>query len=775
MSSVPQELTGEITPISHQTISTTLADTGTMMVVQPHPSNSVQYAPLPDQTPTKMLERLMEIGTYNWAVGTAPSFTIPAMTLDPFNLLLALPVMADITNWYYYMRSDLEIHFRINSNQFYAGALAISACPGSYQTANTSQQARSWLGHTIMSAVKQDTLVITLPWPLPQRFVPVSGIPIMLNRIWSVYVDILATLNATTASPSNVDVSIFARFVNAQLVLPYQASSLSARLMKEFELGTDRKSSRSLNIRPHSSSGGTIPRPKSARAGRSIVRVSKSQQDPVQEAQSPSTPSPLSTISTLISPITDIIGSMESAIPAIQPIMDIVSSLGGLLDKPEIQNPVERIYPSHVANCSQSDRPDQAFPLTLYQGSYLNIDTSALPGGKSFTILDVATTPCLHAYFDFTNSATSTTIPYICEGTPMWAMKNCHLYWRGSMRYQFRFYCPMFVSTRLLIVISPAGIPVIDAVANNLSMVVDVKGDTVKNITLPFIFITDMARVQDTELYKIQVSVLQQIVTNDTTVTPHVTMIVYSAAGPDSQFSMPITPEPITYIYPDSSVTRVGKYEIKKHASIRKEFEATFEPILMDCTYLSDQRHVTSETSIYITDLLKRYQTAGGVPPLTGAWVLPGDYRPVEGSIGYFLQSMFLFYRGGIKYKFVDVSAASLVVTYDGVTLDPDTWTGQGYGAPTLWASPSTNFELSFAVPWINIVPYSSQALGDNTSFPSQPTPVMTNFSGSMTYADVNMLVAVRDDYQLGFLIPPSWTASSSGAKPIMKKHALRQ
>jgi hypothetical protein len=323
------------------------------------------------------------------------------------------------------------------------------------------------------------------------------------------------------------------------------------------------------------------------------------------------------------------------------------------------------------------------------------------------------------------------------------------------------------------VVIAPTGTPVIDSVANNLSMVIDVKGETIKNVTLPFIWPTDMARFGDIALYKIQASVLQQIVTNDTTQTPLVTMIVFSAAGPDAQFSCPITPSPIDYVYPASSVVKVGKLEIKKHASIRKEFEATFEPILMDCSYLSDQRHVTSETSLYVTDLLKRYQTLGGAPPTTNVWLLPGDYRPMANSIGYFLQSMFMFYRGGVKYKITNIAGEALAVTFDGVTLDPDSWTGQGMGAATIWAAPTDDFEMSYAVPWMNVVPYSSQALGDNTSYPSQPTPIMAFATGTLGYADINILTAVRDDYQLGFLIPSYWTVSAaekSGRKKLTLK-----
>jgi len=699
-------------------------------VVQPIASSVQVIQPLPDQTPAKMLSRMYQIGTFSWAVGAAASINAPAMILDPVNLLMIQPSVADIIQWYRYFNAGVEVHFRLNTNQFYAGALAITAVPRGTLITDTNQQCRSWLGHKVLSAAKQDTIVLNLPWAHPYRFKNIDDVIVGGDTMWVVYLDILSPLIASVSAPSAIDVTIFARFQDPKLYLPFEET---APIMKGFK-----------NIKKQSGQGSVMStsiRPK--RSSRSVVHVSQSSSDPVASAASPPSPSPLSTIGTILTPITDIAQSVGSVLSAAQPILDV---LGGLFDKPEIAQPITRVYPTTAANVSTVDQPDQSLPLSMYSGSYLNIDHSALPGGRAWTMADIAMTPSLHFQYKFTVAGDTVSIPFLALGTPFQIIAGTHQFWRGSVRLHIKFFCPAFVSGRILFIIGPSGLPVANTVANNLSRVVDVKGDTTESFTLPFVFPTDYCQSDDIP-YTIQASVLSQIVTNDTTIPPSIDMVIYSAAAPDCQFSLLVPPQPSQYAYPN--VVAPPKSKVRRQSDISKEFAVTFNPFVMDCEMLTDQHHVTSETTMYATDVLKRYINTPAPTLTNNMGVFPGEYSPVKSTPQYLFSRMFLAHRGGMRLKMITTDNPILVASVYGSYAA--TWNGALNGTPSLVSTPTNSVELSISCPWYYSVPWrwfdSQLTIG--------PLPPVSIYYGGANPDEFLTFTAVRDDYIMGFLIPP--------------------
>jgi hypothetical protein len=735
------------------------------MVIQPIPSNSLMVHPLPDQTPTKMMERMLEFSSpFTWTVGVPATVgAVPALVIDPIGYLLGTPVINDIVQWYKYFRADVEVHFRVNTNQFYAGALAVTAAPGSppscVGTADSTMQARSWLGMKILSAQKQDTVVITLPWCFPQRFLALSDIQANPIRIWTVFVDILSPLIATITAPSNIDVTIFMRFKNAQLLFPYEVSSATkTRVQKQSG---------------HSNMQIKVP---GYKPNRRVVHVSTSTKDPVQEAASPSRPSPLSTVGTLLSQIPEVGGAIEGAMTSLQPILDVGTSLLGLLDKPEIQDPVTRVYPTMSINSSQADRPDPSLPLTLYQTSYLNIDPSTMPGGETWTMARLAATPTLHAQYTFTPSAQTVSIPFIATGTPLDLAINTHALWRTSVRYMVKFFAPSFVSGRILFLLSPGNTASIDQVANNLTRVVDVKGDTTDTFTVPFICPTDFYPSPNyipsaPPLLTLQISVLTQIVTNDISVTPSIDMVIFSAAGPDFQVSGPLGGYKMDYSYPNTSASiaarkrsrriqkaeqlmkrEVPDFEIVKQCDVFQEFKMTFNPFLMDCEYLTDSHHSTSETTLYVTDILKRYCTSAPLAVTGGNnAVLSSTFSPNTDSVQYLLLRSFLFTRGGVRYRLLNSGPDGSAETFIAWGVTNNSWSGSFDGCAGIMAAPfGASTDISITIPWIQQIPYMSSVI--SLYAPTLDAQWYTPTIPTDSYA---VLTAVRDDFQLGFLVAP--------------------
>jgi hypothetical protein len=431
--------------------------------------------------------------------------------------------------------------------------------------------------------------------------------------------------------------------------------------------------------------------------------------------------------------------------------MNIVETLGGLLDKPDQVGEVTKVIPYNSANTCCADEVDQALSLSLYKTSYLNTDFSTLPNGRAYTFLDVAMTPALHGQFTFTNTVNTCTFPYVGSGTPLYVVRDLHQFWRSSVRFLFKFFCPAFVSARFLICLAPPDTPVLDKIANNLTRVVDVKGETTEYFTVPFVWPTDFAKVDDKPL-TLQVSVLTQIVSNDTSTTPMIDLVIFSAAGPDAQFSLPCTPDTLVYGYPNRNPT------FERQCDIRGEFDKTFNPFLMECEYLVDSHHVTSETSMYVTDLLKRYQDYQNPESTAISTVIYGVYAPLENTTAHVINRMFLFQRGGLHFKFV-YSSGTIITMIADPELGPDAVAPYSNGAPWHFGQSPNDTEISFSVPWYNNVPYTSAIIGSDADLPNHPPNYNVYLGSSLTWGNTAIYTAVRDDFQLGFLIAPDWTA----------------
>lgn len=809
---VEQKLNDDIVPDSIQTISTTLADTGASLSIQPIPSMMQAVSPLPDQTPDKMLSRLMELGTLTWSVGDPATVTgPPRWKLNPFTALSTLPVFEDILQWYLYMRSDVEISFRINTNQFYAGALMITSCPGdlvinSGTDAPAGIQTRSYLPTVVLSAQKQDTATIHLPWAWNQRFISITDVQAMDPFImWSVYVDILSPLVATVSSPLAVSVAVMARFMNPKLFLPFVFTSSGKASEKPARPKTILEPRRMAITKTvhHQSSATTkkfaVPQKKGVR---SVVHVAAPASDPL-ESTGDTVPTSTSLPGTVLSAIGDIPSAIGAVTNLVNPIMSVVDSFAGLLDKPEIVEHVTRVYQTPAANMCLADVPDQSLPLSLYKGSYLTVDPTAIPGGRHWTLLDIASTPTLGFQWTFNNPGSSplrdtTVLPYLPPGTAVHTVCTTHTYWRGSVRMHVKFFCSSFISARILFVISPsASTLTTDTIANNLTRLVDVKGDTTTSFTMPFVWPWDYSTFDpDNGIippYKIQASVFNDIVTNDVTVQPSIDMVVWYAAGPDFQWSgLTGDVDVIDYSYPnnpsslarrirDRKNRRIAKkslskaltspdstfHLVQKQASIQEEFKVSFQPFIQDCEYLTDSHHVTSESTLYVTDILKRYQRFQPIlDPETGnttIYDLPITYSPYQNTVGYFFTRFFLFSRGGMRYKFLDQDNQNYYTTWGSLNSGnggsiPSAWSGSPNGQAMYTFTTSDSIEFSITVPWIGNVPFMSDKIAMGTS------PLNAAQGASITASNLSPLTsgqwttAVRDDYTLGYLIAPDWT-----------------
>lgn len=718
------------------------------------------YRPLADQTPKLMLERLTDLVTYTWAITDAVSNFNPWKTINPWALMLASQPTAGLVSQFTYFRADLEIYVRLNTNQFYQGAIMVSALPFNAITNNNVAenylQARSWLKPKVISAQKQDTLAIQLPWTMAQRFITPATIGVG-DIPWTVFLDVLTPLRvANPNAPSSIQLNLQARWVNPELMFPY----LAATPQSGKSVPVDR------------------PRMRTKKGNRVVVAQNTSRKGPVAQAQSQPKPEERSIAGTIAAEIGGLIGqfgNISSMVEKLQPLLPIAMQMLAMLDKPEAELEVTKVFNTGGGNISTCDTPDQALPLTLYRTSYAAIDPEIMPDGKAWTMLDIAMTPAIHAILSFTAPGSlSAVVPYFKFGTPQNAIMSQHTTWRGSMRMMFQFFCSSFVSARFLIQIAPTSGGMPAGMATNLTRLVDVKGDTVLTVTFPFISPTDML-FSGVSPYNIFISVYNNIISTDTTTDPYIDCVVWSAGGPDSQFSTPIAGD---FDYDHlGAVFLPDDPRIVPQCDIVAEFQSPFNPFVLGSSYMTDQHMVTSETTMYVTDVLKRYvpyqtNVDSWKTNTTSTFSANPMYGPEYLSLPWFFANMFAFHRGGLKYKVVMNPTTGARPTFAEAHAFPAQWTaaGNGYGHAWTINTPSEN-EIDVATPYVSLYPfmqYSTNYFDGQVAYHQPYMWTTINLADStLTYANsvYNVLTAYRDDVQLGFLIPPPVTADASAKR----------
>jgi len=736
-----QSLNAEVIPNAFTTVNTTFADTGQVTTQQPiAPFSQVIYA-LPDQTPSRMLTRMVQIDQVAWTTTSAVSLAAPFKVYDIYNVMINDPFIAGVLSNFQYFRSDVEVHVRLNTNAFYAGALMLTMCPGGGSAIPLQyQQARSWLKPVLLSAQAQQTAIVGFPWTQAQRWLTTNDINDGHLVVSNFFVDVASILIAASATaPDSIFFDVQARFVNPQVAWPVApAGTLIGRRIRTAE----RQSSGSV---PQYTTRMRIPR-----GPTSTEIVSSNNSIPAQSAQLNVTPTQVTSgAASITSAINSVAEPIESVISAIQPLLSIGSMIAGLFDKPEQVESVQKVYVTTMNNMCRVDQKDNAEPLTLYSGSYLTTADDTLPEGGNWTLLDILTRPSLHSKYTFTSTNNIAYIPYIAMGTPVSYLQIAHRYWRGSMRYMLKFYCSSFISARFLVIFAPYTVTSTNAITDTVSQIVDVRGDTTVSFTVPYVAQTDYLIPMAETVGQLQISIYNNIVSSDSATDAVVDMIVFSAAGPDFQLQYPVQPNqgvfPFSYGYPNVTVPR-GRPE--RQSAVCEDFKNTFPPFVADCQMFADHHYVASETSHRVVDILKRYMTAGGLTFGTSNAQLPAFYTPDSGTIGYWLYVLFAFHRGGIKYKIAQASVGQMAARFADSNGTSYRASGTGF---VLQAPTATVFD--FACPYVDQLPFRSQNTGGEN---------LNDFwTVDLAGADEQLYyTAVRDDFQVGFLIPPPISAT---------------
>jgi len=597
-------------------------------------------------------------------------------------------------------------------------------------------QAASWLQPKILSAQTQDTLVLKLPWLRPERFRPIAAFTEAGNVPWLVMVHVLIPLMvASTTAPTTLTVQMLAKFDNPQLVWPRSPPTSAA---PRGWTNMVRQSSRGLST------------PK-AKGSMSKVGTIRSAGNPIADAESGLS----STTTSTVGSITQTMSSAMESVDAVASILEPLMSLVAMFDKPQMPDEAGRMFLAPATNFTVADVRDQGYSLAINRNSYASTAADIVPNSQGWTWQKLAMTPALVYTIAFTNTETLFSIPQVPNGTPFAFAAMNHAFWRGGTRFLLKFYASSFVSGRILVTYNPPETAtLVSQVNDNYSRIFDVKGDTTVSFTVPFVYQTDFApqfEPVDSEgnfvgCGLITFSVYNPIISTDTSTDAVISLAVFAAAAPDCQFSL-CQPSGPQFAYAPTFMAST----MEKQCDIQESFEPAFEPLIAGCSYLTDHKIVTAETSEHLIDLLKRYQLYHYNYTCPDSLSL--NYQPDPTTFAASIKSCFLFHRGGVNYKYFPTGSTQQQIQfrdpYDG-NVPP---AASPVGQPFIVVGQSSD-ELDFSIPWYSNVPYII------------PFAAIDQYTGSLL--ELNYSVAaptppthctsytcVRDDYQMGFLIPP--------------------
>lgn len=720
---------------------------------------------------TRLLERICLVDDFTWSTGdlaTSPT-TAPGLQKVFLDVDLALRNIArnlDVMQQFVLYRSNVEVTIRLNSNQFYYGALMVTLFP--YGTGSRLDE-RSVLDPVVISASSAESTIKTwkwsypIPWKRTDEAGSAAGHPVFLS------IDVLAPLTiANPSMPTSITVQIWARFTEMELCYPTGSTSM---------------------IQAHSSKG-AMP----------VVKYPKKDKTkhPAEDGNT------VDTAITAISSIT--IGDAVSAISSLPDFVGenwgAITPLLGFFDKPDRDVPQTPIIIEPSVDLFNCDIGDSNVSTSLYKGRYVDPGSGRMPMTKNWTQSDYSRIPALRSIVYTMTAANTDTNPFLVplisyhpDNTTMKTpLDYCCLasgMFRGSLKVCMQFFTSSFISARIIVQYGTRVSDSIDPVfpldyTNGITRIINVKGDTVDTFTLPYLndrYWANFGGATISYNSVINFYIDSVIATTNTTENPIIYCVLWVAGGDDVQFAMPVPVDSLFWSSIDTSLTssdgrsEKGKeklshtvekpnrsiglktfHKIEAHACVGSIFQQTFPPIGENCHYDIDRGFSTSEMIGPIVDVCKRYSSKPNIT-IGSSTTLPGlamtnmelldttnaEYVSIRNTLWGTWRACFLFRSGGGRVRLYDDAFTPYrwTIRYNSVDLDIP------YLSPTDGMSRLT-------LPQVMQYPFASLAY---------PVPQMSATAAPLpSFAASQVLyIAARDDLQFGYpILPAGYTGDLS-------------
>ena len=709
--------------------------------------------PVPDPYPSQGMEavisRLMKINNFTWDTTDVQGSIIGSVSL-PGDLLAVQSIWERIGRFKYF-RADLELQIRTNTTRFHYGQLLMYQVPDTSSAEVTALVTDLWeasqLKPTVILANSGTELTIKIPYQHQYDFIDLEDSTTDVDAIARVGFVVLQPLHSANAdADDSLDVTVWARFTNVRVSGP------KTTLGTKPTLTAMPKSRRVLKTKLDAINLGH--RKKAAAAAE---KRKKRKTEPESEQDAKSRDGMTTGVGERISNF----ASNFTSIPIIGGLASAADAVGGLLSDIGLNMPNNTAAPmrtmqlGHVGGLLGKGL-DPSIGVTLDPAAHVSDSQDVYgvndPACHSFKAL--AMTPALFDAFDIpsTTAAESIIASFPLTPAPLWvagtrydnwlaAAARQFLFWRGSIKYMFVFSCSSFTTARVRLTYHPDDVGS-SAEADNggdvISQIVDIKGDTVSRITIPYLHSKPYSRTPsgtanslDFSNGKLVMSLVNRIIDFDTTVEDTaIQCSVWIAGGEDTSFCIPVTPQVPAPAEPEGD--------------IEDAFKLSFPPIIKAVNH-TNSNYVVPEDEMSIRTYLHRYVHFYLLTAT--ATFAPFNLFPPYGSATYTspLWTFFRFRRGTMRFWFSkapnDTSSVGIGYTYatSGIgSSQPLTQTTVAYYPP------ANDPNIFFSVPYASNQKFEKRA---QSALDREGVIVVPNlYSGTAG----QIACAVGDDFSFG-------------------------
>jgi len=664
----------------------------------------------------QVLSRPYRVAEITWGPG------VPATTILDFpKILLDVPALSKRLTTFKFLRAGVKLSIKMNTTQFHYGAYMISWLP--FHTGTThAQDAYQQSGNRpiILSASLQNTCEIRIPWVNPYNYCSAQTGTTQIGRVWFTPLTPLGTANPNVTD--TVMIQVFANFEDIETA-GYIAEAQS-------------------------------------KAGAAIDEVVDKSRFAIET----------------VGRTVDSVQSMLDKVPIIGDLVGMFETAISMFDKPTSIQAMQPIEVDFSRDFNRGDGMDHCHALSLTNLSPVSLDPT-LTGEQMYekSILSIAQVPMLTRIFTFNGPIP--TIPfnvscnpfghtdaYLVPGMPTKPdyfefVARHFMFWRSSIKYMIYFYTSQFTSGRFRVSILYDGtLPTDHTSGDIVSEIIDVRGDTNYQITVPYLWPTmyrTLINSVGVSYPKLVIQQLAPLVGASMEEDPVVYCCIFRSAAEDVRFNQLVDFQTVG-LPPPALLANEPKRKRKianADMDIRGEFAKVFPPIAHGSSFVRENGTVSGEMISSISDLLKRYVTT---PPIYGtgdtANVLNTWPQPTQLGPYHSFSRIFKYWRGARRVKFLYDLDAQGANRFNYVCMETflnpvSAGNSMSYTHGELWP------QQCVEIPWYSTLPFQPSDTGAVPTFLSDDSPKSIVIPSKSVFAGIYS--SGGDDFSYYFLIAP--------------------
>ena len=620
---------------------TKFADQDAVEHEETEPESTLSFEPLikslADQGQQQMLSRPYQIGSFQWSTSQGVGANLAHFRF-PDDLFQFSQIKDRIDRFEYFHTKAIKIEIRTNATLQHQGALCVSYVRGQYRnhdqentsvpfTSNVVQRFNN--DPMIISAQQTQIPSIELEWDLPVLMMNHSQFTEM--SIAEVWIDVLSALRGTITGILPITLTVWASFVDPWVAMPKWKADPEA----EYEANP--------MVHVVGESKRRKPETEDKSENSSLISMFK-------DIDVPAILDTVGTLAEIVPPALAIFGldkptATQAAMSVNNyPMRDIQFGAG-------LDTSIRLAYDPEATTASPAavmgDYHNPTISQIIQVPAYLTQRVIPYSGQAGDRLLSIPVVPTLSGTFG--TSPTRLIPTYMAHYSQFFQM------WRGSIKFQFRFFLSKFLSCRLRLRWVRYYDPDTTGNPGDLyNQVIDIEnGDTVVNVTVPWVSDKLYERIPDRFLYAsvqgasyvnypmLILELVNPIQSADPNGASDIGYAVYCAAGADMQFNF----------YNGSPKANREYPVIQGESRIREEFknEEAFVP-LADYRPSVEANYCSPEQYGDIVSMAKRFEPI----PASGSTLSKpanGLFRP--GSLAGFLFAPFMWAKGSVRYKIV--------------------------------------------------------------------------------------------------------------------------